>query len=419
MKRIQYISLAGLGLFLLIRGVVPAMESVDTDFPNYYTSARLLIDGGDMSRLYDDSWFQTHIYKYGMNQLGKFTPYPPITAFIMTPLVFFSPGNALRVWTLFNVVLLLIVVYLLSRITNRSWLWAAILVLLGGHALANNFRFGQFYLLLTVLIIFGYRYWIQGEQVKSGILLGVGAAVKYFPVLFFFEFIRRREWKIVLAGALTITLLTTAGIVVLGPALHEEFLHQVLGHHLAGNIQNPYSPVFQTWNSLFRNLFVFDPLRNPKPLVDSSTAYLLSLCCVYGLVAISLVLAFKQSIRRFGISSRSIQFALLGIAGLLLLPASATYHFLLLALPVALLLDGKEWTIPQKSLGVVYGFIGFIPYHYFEQFQSRGILTVLSYPRLILMTGLFVAAIVIARTGPSIVPQPIAQLAKMTNDSPD
>jgi hypothetical protein len=419
MKRIQYISLAGLGLFLLIRGVVPAMESVDTDFPNYYTSARLLVDGGDMSRLYDDSWFQIQIYKYGMNQLGKFAPFPPITVFIMTPLVLLSPDNALRVWTLFNVFLLLLAIYLVSRITNRSWLWASILVLLSGHALANNFRFGQFYLLLTVLVICGYRYWIQGEQVKSGMLLGIGAAVKYFPILFFLEFIRRREWKIVLAGALTITLLTTAGIVVLGPALHEQFLHQVLGHHLAGNIQNTYSPAFQSWNSLFRNLFVFDPLRNPKPLVDSSTAYLLSLCCVYGLVIISLVVALLQLKHRTAISSQNIQFSLLGIAGLLLLPASATYHFLLLALPVALLLDGKEWTIPQKSLGVVYGFIGFIPYHYFEQFQSRGILTVFSYPRLILMTGLFMVAIVIAWTGPSIIPQPIAQPAKMNNDSPD
>jgi hypothetical protein len=38
---------------------------------------------------------------------------------------------------------------------------------------------------------------------------------------------------------------------------------------------------------------------------------------------------------------------------------------------------------------------------------------------LILMTGLFMVAIVIAWTGPSIIPQPIAQPAKMNNDSPD
>jgi hypothetical protein len=419
MKGIQYLLLVGLSLFLLIRGIIPAMESVDTDFPNYYTSARLLIDGDDMSRLYDDSWFQSQIYKYGMHQLGKFTPFPPITAFIMTPLVLLSPNNALRVWTMLNVVLLLLSVFLVSRITNRSWLWAAILFLLSGQALANNFRFGQFYLLLAVLIICGYRFWIQGEHVRSGMLLGIGAAVKYFPIIFFLEFIGRREWKIVLAGVLTITLLTTVGIIVLGPALHEQFLLHVLGQHLEGNIQDPFSPIFQSWNSLFRRLFVFDPLHNPNPLVDSSTAYLLSLCCVYSLVAISLVAAFKQSNHRFGKSSQSIQFALLGIAGLLLLPASATYHFLLLALPVALLLDGKEWTIPQKLLGVVYGFIGFIPYRYFEQFQSKGILTVFSYPRLILMSGLFVVAIVIAWTGPSIVPQCIAQPVKMNNDSPD
>ena len=419
MKRIQYISLAGLSLFLLIRGVVSAMESVDTDFPNYYTSARLLIDGGDLSRLYDDSWFQNQIYKYGMNQLGKFAPYPPITAFIMTPLVFFSPGNALRVWTLFNVVLLLILVYLMSRITNRSWLWAAILVLLSGHALANNFRFGQFYLLLTVLIISGYRYWIQGEQVKGGMLLGIGAAIKYFPILFFLEFIGRREWKIVLAGVLTITFLTTVGIIVLGPALHEQFLLHVLGQHLEGNIEDPFSPTFQSWNSLFSRLFIFDPTRNPNPLIDSAAAYGLCLCSVYFLVVISLIVAFSRSNHRFGDSARNIQFALLGVSGLLLLPASATYHFLLLALPVALLLNGKEWTFPQKMLAVLYGLIGFIPYRYFEQFESKGILTVFSYPRLILMSGVFVAAIAVAWAGPSNFSQGIIQPIRMNNDTPD
>lgn len=401
MKRIQWIGLIALALFLLIRGVLPAMGAVGTDFPNYYTSSKLLVAGTDLSRIYDDNWFQKQIYGYGMDQLGKFTPFPPITAFIMTPLVFLSPENALRVWTVFNFALLILAVFLLSRITNRSWLWSVLLFLLSGHALANNFRFGQFYLILAVLVLAGYRYWIQGEHIKGGVMLGIGAAVKYFPILFFLEFIGRREWKIVLSGFVTIGVLTAISVIVLGPAVHKQFLLHVFGQHIQGNIQNPFSPTFQSWNSLFKRLFIFDSELNPKPVLNSSVAYVICLSSIYAVVAVLLVSALRQSNLRFGESGRDIQFALLGIAGLLLLPASATYHFLLLALPVALLLYGKAWTIPQQVLAVLYGLIGFIPYRYFERFESAGVLAVLSYPRLILMSGLFATAIAIAWMGQS------------------
>lgn len=401
MKQILlYVLLTALVLFLLIRGIIPAMVSVGTDFPNYYTSARLLVEGKDVSRLYDDNWFQEQIHGYGMNQLGKFSPFPPMTAVVMTPLVFFSPENALRLWTVINLVLLAVAIVLVSRIANQSLLWGAFLFLLSGHALANNFRFGQVYLILTILVMLGYRYWINGEQKKTGLLLGLGAAIKYFPILFVVEFVARREWKTVFFAALTVILVSAIGIVVLGPSVNGQFALNVLGHHLQGDIQNPFSPIFQSWNSLFRRWFIMDQTRNPDPLFSSSTAYVSSLCTIYGLVVTSIVLVFKASTRKFGGDAQSVHFALLAIAGLLLLPASATYHFLLLSLPVALLLRGNDWTIPQWGLAILYCFIGFIPYHFFERFESAGLLTLLAYPRLILMSFLYIFAIMIAWSGP-------------------
>ena len=400
MTVMQYCALALLCVFLLVRGILPAMESVNTDFPNYFTSATLLVEGRDMSKLYDDSWFQGQIYKLGMNQLGKFTPFPPITAFVLTPLVFLSPLNALRVWTVFNVALLAFAVFLLSQIVNRSWLWGALVFLLSGHALANNFKFGQFYLLLTVLVLMGYQYWDRGDQVKGGICFGLGAAVKYFPIVFLVEFISRREWKVILAGVLTIFILTAATLIVLGSAVYGQFFLRVLGKHLEGNIQDPFSPTFQSWNSLLRRLFIFDSGRNPDPLFNSSAVFLSSLCCVYMFVVALLIAAFKQLSHRSGAFAKDIRFALLCMAALLLLPASATYHFLLLILPVALVLKSEVWTAPQKLVAVLYGLMGFIPYHDFEQFHSNGVLAVFSYPRLILMTGLFLSTVAFAWTEP-------------------
>lgn len=400
MKYIRWIAISGLTVFLLLRGIVPAMEGVGTDFPNYYTSARLLVSGADTRRIYDDDWFQEQIQLNGINQPGKFSPFPPVTAFVLVPFAFASPLDALRMWTVLNFGLLAYACYVVAQITNRSWYWGALLFLLTGHALANNFRFGQFYLVLTLLVLSGYRKWIQGEATSSGVLLAIGTAVKYFPALFLVEFIVRRERKIIVSFVTTLCVLMILGIAVMGPAVHVQFLRSVLGPHLQGNIQDPFSPTFQSWNSLFRRLFLYDSIRNPNPFIQASFAYVVCLTLIYGAVVAALMAGMRQASHRFGEYGPSIQFALIGVAGLLLLPASATYHFLLLVPSVAILLGGKVWNLPQKILAVLYSCIGFIPFRFFDQFASSGIFTVMAYPRLMLMTGLFTASVAIAWKGP-------------------
>jgi hypothetical protein len=401
MKRLQYFVLTVLTIFVAYRGILPAMHEISTDFPNYYTSARVLIDGKDVGLLYDDNWFQGQIYSYGMHQLGKFSPYPPVTAIIMTPIAFFAPIDALRIWTVLNVGVLAIGILLLSDISNRPWIWSALLFVLSGHALINNFKFGQFYLVLTVLILAGYRYWSRGEQTKGGFLLGLGATVKYFPLIFILQFLARKEWKIALAGVCTIALATAMSLIILGANVHVQFLSSILGPHLAGDIQNPFSSTFQSWNSLFRRLFIYDPVQNPQSLLNSSALYTMCLCCIYGIVLSALVLSFWRSSFQSRAMPKELQFSLLGIAGLLLLPASATYHYLLLILPVGILLNSSKWTLPQKTLAVLYVLIGFVPYSLFAHFETAGILAVLAYPRLLLMTGLFAMGIAITWKRPS------------------
>ncbi len=372
------------------------MTTVGTDFPNYYTSARLLAEGKAMDRLYDDGWFQQQIRIFGIDQEGKFSPYPPITAFVMLPLVFLQPLNALRVWTVLNIGCLAAGIILLSRVTNKSVIWSSLLFLLSGHALANNFKFGQFYIILNLLVIAGYQYWILKHPTFAGVTLGIGAALKYFPILFLALFAFRREWKIALSGIISIAVLVFVGVAFMGLNVHEQFVSTVLGNHLAGNIQNPYSPVFQSWNSLFRRWFVYDPILNSSPLLHSSVLYAVSLLVVYSVVAALFLVAYRKSTKRFAEHAPSLQFALAGIAGLLLLPASATYHFLLLILPVAIILRTSNWTFEQWSLAVLFALIGFIPYSYFSRFENDGILAILAYPRLILTTLIFFSAFMYA-----------------------
>jgi hypothetical protein len=56
--------LAALTLILFTRGIVPGTSRIDTDFPNYLTAARIVADGEQVERLYDNSWFQEQMRRY-------------------------------------------------------------------------------------------------------------------------------------------------------------------------------------------------------------------------------------------------------------------------------------------------------------------------------------------------------------------
>jgi hypothetical protein len=87
---------------------------------------------------------------------------------------------------------------------------------------------------------------------------------------------------------------------------------------------------------------------------------------------------------------------LLGILTLLLAPATATYHFVLLWLPVGLLARYLFQSGSPRGAVVMllcYVLIGFCPYGHTVGFAGRGILNVLAYPRLCLLLLMFLVGV--------------------------
>src|SRR5689334_21293702 len=115
--RLSFLLIASaiLGCAVTWFGIVPAWSALDTDFPNYYTSARLVVEGRDISRIYEADWFQSRIYAEGIDRQGIFSPLPPVTALLMVPVAFLAPLPALRAWTVVNLLLLAANVILLAR----------------------------------------------------------------------------------------------------------------------------------------------------------------------------------------------------------------------------------------------------------------------------------------------------------------
>src|SRR5579862_3867441 len=76
-----------LAAILVARGIAPALTRVGTDFPSYLTAAEIVVDRGPVDRLYDDAWFQDQMRRHGVGDPseGKFAPFPPPTALLLTP----------------------------------------------------------------------------------------------------------------------------------------------------------------------------------------------------------------------------------------------------------------------------------------------------------------------------------------------
>ena len=393
-KLTQNITVVILSAFLLWRGIIPALTKVDTDFPNYYTASRLILDGRDISRIYDESWFQDQINVYGIKQEGKFSPFPPVTAFIMLPLALLTPDNALRIWTIFNIATLVLSIIFLAKSTNKSWLWTCLIFLVNGIALSNNFRFGQFYLVLTFLMLLGYYFLLRGYPSCAGVMIGLGAAFKYLPIVLLLLLFVRKEWSGILTTLLTIAVLYAFGLMIFGLEVYKHFFTFVLPEHLSGQIQNPFSSVFQSWDSLLRKIFIYDATVNPSPLFHSAAGFIIAkFSLIIIIVSISVVIFVRtEKIRADNVLA--VQYALLIVTAMVLLPASATYHFLLLVVPVGILLSiEQQWNTFHTLLLGCYLVIGFMPYKIFGAFEGQGMLIVLSYSRLWTVTLMFIVTI--------------------------
>src|SRR5205814_1890081 len=137
--------------------------------------------------------------------------------------------------------------------------------------------------------------------------------------------------------------------------------------------QNSFAFEFQSWESLLSNLFG-DSKTGTFSSANSSTVKDIVKWIVYFVFISPLIFIFIRYKEKLKVAeiSRSIYFALPALAALALLPASATYHFILLLIPVGILLSAPILTMTgSRIIASLYLCIGFIPYHFLFELGSR------------------------------------------------
>lgn len=397
---LQYVSVALLMGWLVVKGVIPGWNTPHSDFGNYYVSARLVAERIPTDSLYNDAWFHQQMLARGVNTPGKFSPFPPATGWIMLPLSGIEPLAAQRVFMIINLLFVALCAYAFRLITEWRYLPSLLVVLAAGAGLVNNIAFGQLYLIMVTCLLIAIVWIEQGRPLAAGILLGLFAVIKYFPVVliggyFLLALItshpHRKQYHLtVVYSLLTIAVLTVAQFVLFGSHVMSAYLFSAFIPHLSSDLsgQGMFSPLFQSWDSLARNLFVYDAHLNPQPFLNwpaGRTVVKMS-AVIFTVIPAGLIM-YSHS-RSLPVRQLCVYLSLPAMGLLVVLPASATYHFILLLIPLALVIRDRGLTTIAWVNIALYCSIGFIQYElFFLLAQKAGI--IFAYPRLWLMVLMF------------------------------
>jgi hypothetical protein len=347
-------------LYLCLHTMPRAWNKLNTDFPNYYLSARIAHEGSDTARLYEWRWLQREKDHRALDdRLIGLIPITPFSTLFVWPLTGLAPLTAKHVWLLVNLALLVPLCWLLRSLTGLSYQRIALVFALS-FPLHRNLLYGQFYLLLLLLIVAGCWAYLRGYHVLAGVLIAIAAAAKIFPVLFFIFFLQRRVWRALLAGAVTGVAALSASVAVFGWNLHRTYLHEILPWTLRGEGLPPYATASASISSVLHYLFLTEPQWNPQPWHYSPLCYALLQPTLQMLaLAPAILLICRQDDSRGRIL---LEWSALLVASLAISTIPASYNFVLLTLPVcvlAVLLLQREWYGWLGVLLMVYLGIGF------------------------------------------------------------
>jgi hypothetical protein len=358
----EWILLALLTAQIGLRTAPRAWQSLNSDFPNYYLTARLVREHFDTSRIYEWVWLQRQKDHREIDQ--STVGMVPITSFstlVLYPVASMPALAAKHCWLIVNLGLLLATLWLLQSLTGLSWRRVLFITALS-FPLRVNFLLGQYYVLLLFLLTLACWLYLRQRRFMAGVAVGLAAGLKIFPIVYLVYFVRKKDWR-AFAGGVAASLSSLAvSILVFGSALSRIYATQVLPATFRGEALAPYNLQAASLSSLLHRLFVYEPQLNPNPAANLPWMFsLLHPLLLTAVMAPAILLAVPSDSRprRIQLEWASVLFASLAIS-----TSPASYLFTMLILPVALMLgflqEKKQWfrVAVLLLLYVAAGFLG-------------------------------------------------------------
>ena len=322
-----------------------AWQKLNTDFPNYYLTARLAHERYDTSRIYEWLWLQRQKDHRDIDQrIVGMVPITPFSTLVVYPLTSIPPLAAKHCWIILNLGLLLATAFLFRALTQLPWRRIALVAALS-FPLRVNFLYGQYYVLLLFLLALSCWLYIRQRQFLAGLVAGFAAGLKVFPVLYLLYFLRKRNLRAFAGGVVGGLGTVVVSVLAFGWQLHRTYLFQVLPRVLRGEGLDPYNLKAASLSSLLHRLFIYEPQLNQHPAVNAPWLFaVFHPLLQMALIAPALLFAVPNDDSPHRIR---LEWAAILMAALVTSTSASPYLFTLLILPacflLAFLLRQKSW----------------------------------------------------------------------------
>lgn len=360
----------------------PSLRNVTHGFPVYYVSARLIVEGRWGPHVYDDAWFNDEVMALTDGRVGEiFGANPPNASLLLLPLAGLDMAGARVAWLWLNLALLPaalgLIIAALGRTTSLVFSAGVLALAMVYAPLRENFRLGQAYVFLLLLLALAFWSLSRQRWALSGLALGTAAATKLSGLPLWLMLAVRGHWREIGFGALIGLGFVLTSIAVAGWWVWARYL-SILPTFLAGT---DYLSVlaFQTTPSFFQHLFVMDAHWNPHPVWHQPW---LAIVLSVGVSGTALALTLWRGRR----AEADLAFAAAATLGVVSLPLAEEYHYTLLLLPLAVmafrLTRQKPFNARDAIWFVVAVLLLSVPWPYKSERLSDGWYALLAYPRL-------------------------------------
>ena len=325
-------------LYLLLIGIELVRQACewptlhrDRDFPSYYLAAQRLLRGQDTySGLQEDA---RHLGIAGYFIDSAVNPPTFTVATLFLALVPYAAAWGL--WQVLSLAALVVSMALLIRearekFSGPAWLRLVCAALLfpplGFHLL---YAHTELFLLLALTAA-----WVllrRGKEIPAGILLGLAAAIRIYPLFLLLHLLQRRSWKAL--GAAVAGGLSWAGLTAL-VADPSSFWHYLATLQEEVPTLYPRWGNFSLWGSVHKLASIWPALGERPALRDG-----LALALSAGILLLTLWLARRPGRRPAGVDRA---YGLFIVGALLASPLSWIYYQVLLYVPFFFLLVGGQ-----------------------------------------------------------------------------
>jgi hypothetical protein len=271
--------------------------------------------------------------------------HPPTAVLLVLPLAWLDYPTAFLMWSLLSLALGGLSLWLVVRLLRVAWSPWSLLPLVALLLVCNPFRQqmheGQWSLLVLFLLVATWAAARSGYAVTAGVLLALATAVKLIPAFVFVYFAWRREWRTVLAGLVSLALLTGLTVAVLGVETCRSYVETIpsLAIHDSSWVN---ASLTGFWSKLFAtptHRYLREPLWT-NPALAEWGAWLS--CVLVTLILLGTLRKMEPA------DVPDLGYGLTLIALLLVSPVTWEHYFLLLLVPLAVIWQRLPTSVPAR-----------------------------------------------------------------------